>query len=154
MWLIVGQFPIKSRWWEIPLALRDFSWSNKQGIHVTVSLTQNLIDSVSYFVEFFGTILIFFGTNFNFFANNLKFFLAVNWMFFAVNWVFFGTKLIFLALNWIFSALNWVFSAAHMSHRTICILIKHIKIKKHWMRWTVFYIYWNKVANIKCIQKI
>ena len=30
MWLIVGQLPIKTRWWNAPLALRDFSQSNKQ----------------------------------------------------------------------------------------------------------------------------
>ena len=28
--LIVGQLPIKTRWWNAPLALRDFSQSNKQ----------------------------------------------------------------------------------------------------------------------------
>ena len=30
MWLIVGQLPIKAGWWDAPLALWDFSWSNKQ----------------------------------------------------------------------------------------------------------------------------
>ena len=29
VWLIVGQLPKKSRWWDAPLALRDFSRSNK-----------------------------------------------------------------------------------------------------------------------------
>ena len=28
--LIVGQLPIKAGWWYAPLALRDFSWTNKQ----------------------------------------------------------------------------------------------------------------------------
>ena len=30
MWLIVGQLPIKTRWWNAPLAHQDFSQSNKQ----------------------------------------------------------------------------------------------------------------------------
>ena len=29
MWLIVRQLPIKAGWWDAPLALRDFSRSNK-----------------------------------------------------------------------------------------------------------------------------
>ena len=30
--LIVGQLPIKARWWDAPIALRDFSWKIKQNI--------------------------------------------------------------------------------------------------------------------------
>ena len=30
LWLIVGQLLIKSEWWNAPLGLWDFSWSNKQ----------------------------------------------------------------------------------------------------------------------------
>ena len=30
LWLIVGQLPIKAGWWNAPLALWNFSWSNKQ----------------------------------------------------------------------------------------------------------------------------
>ena len=30
VWLIVGQLPIKAEWWDAPLALQEFSRSNKQ----------------------------------------------------------------------------------------------------------------------------
>ena len=43
MWLIVGQLPIKSRWWDVFLALRDFNRSNK---HCHIKYNQKNIDMI------------------------------------------------------------------------------------------------------------
>ena len=96
-----------------------FSNRHALGNHVTDSLIQDPIDSISYF-WIFSTLFWFFSALFSifsaliltFFCHYFRFFLAVNWILFALN-------RIFLALNGKFWALNWIFSAAHMSHHNL-----------------------------------
>ena len=55
VWLLVGQFPIKAEWWDVSLALRDFSRSNLQkylanvaiGLHSHPHLRQTVLPILS-----------------------------------------------------------------------------------------------------------
>ena len=38
MWLIPGQLSIKAEWRDAPIALPDFSWSNKQKLSANVAI--------------------------------------------------------------------------------------------------------------------
>ena len=51
-WLIVGQLPLRAGWWYAPLALQDFSWTNKQNYfsYNAVATFIAFNDSVSWFV--------------------------------------------------------------------------------------------------------
>ena len=88
------------------------------GNHATDLLTQNPIDSINYFLKFFGTILnffaliliflplilIFFGSKFNFFCTKFNFFVTKlkvsdTELIFGTKLKFFGSKLNFLALS-------------------------------------------------------
>ena len=48
VWLIVGQLHIKAGWWDAPLALQDFSWSNEHSLYLYQYWFPN---SFSYYAE-------------------------------------------------------------------------------------------------------
>ena len=43
VWLIVWQLPVKAGWWDAPLMLQNFSWSNKQNQSEVVTLGLNFV---------------------------------------------------------------------------------------------------------------
>ena len=57
MWLIVRQLPIKARWWDVPLALRDFSQSNKQNCFVGFPVKILILAVSSLAMNFVETVL-------------------------------------------------------------------------------------------------
>ena len=48
LWLIVGQLCIKAAWWDTPLVLWDFSWSNKQDYFSTNAVVTFIVFSKSF----------------------------------------------------------------------------------------------------------
>ena len=89
--LTVRQFPIKAGWWDALLALQDFSRSNKHRNHVEDSLTQNPIDSIKYFLNFFGTNLKIFSIISSFLGTIFFFY----FFFLPLILIFIGSKLNF-----------------------------------------------------------
>ena len=101
VWLTVRKLPIKAGCWETPLTLRDFSWSNKHGNHITDSLTESQIDSISYLLNFSALVLIFFVTQLNIFGTKLKHF-GTKLIYFGSKLKLFSTKLKFFDTKLIF----------------------------------------------------